>query len=65
MKINCLSCGHSVDLGPAYDDYKGRVKCYACHAMLEIQTEDGQLKQVRLPHEAVEPATREAAVHTP
>ena len=47
MKINCLSCGHAVDLRDAYDDYDGQVKCFACTALLEIKTEAGNLKGVR------------------
>ena len=47
MKINCLSCGHTVGLDDAYDDYQGQVKCYACSAMLEIKTEEGNVKAVQ------------------
>lgn len=46
MKIICVSCGHKVDLGDAYDDYVGLVKCFACGAVLEIRTEAGSLKGV-------------------
>ncbi len=46
MKIICLSCGHKVDLGDAYDDYEGQVKCVACGAVLEIKTEAGSLRSV-------------------
>ncbi len=47
MKINCLCCGHKVDLDRVYDDYEGFVKCL-CGTMLEIKTEDGMLKKVKL-----------------
>ena len=46
MKINCLSCGHKVDLDHAYDDYEGAVKCFACGAILNIKTQEGHLKSV-------------------
>ena len=46
-KINCLSCGHFVDLGPAYDNYQGQIKCFACGAFLEVKIEDGELKSNR------------------
>jgi len=46
MKINCLSCGHKVDLDDVYDDYKGLIKCMACKALLEIKTVQGQLKSI-------------------
>jgi len=47
MKINCLSCGHKIDLDDAYDDYEGTVKCFTCGALLEISTEEGKLKSVK------------------
>jgi len=48
MKINCLSCGHKVDLDDVYDDYEGEVKCFACGAILHIKTDQGHLKSVNL-----------------
>jgi hypothetical protein len=48
VKIICLSCGYKVDLGDAYDDYDGLVKCFACRAMLAVKTESGTLKGVAL-----------------
>lgn len=46
MKVNCLSCGHDVDLDEAYDDYEGPVKCFACRAILQVKTEQGHIKHV-------------------
>ena len=49
MKINCLSCGHNVDLDEAYtDNYEGAIKCYSCDATLEIKTEQGSVRGVHL-----------------
>ena len=48
MKINCISCGHKVDIGDAYDDYEGAVKCFVCGTLLEIRTEEGSLKSMKL-----------------
>jgi hypothetical protein len=49
MKINCLSCGHNVDLDEAYaENYEGAVKCYGCDAMLAIKTEQGNVRGVHL-----------------
>ena len=48
MRANCLSCGHKVDLDHAYDDYEGQVKCFVCGALLEIRTQEGELKSVAL-----------------
>jgi hypothetical protein len=47
MKINCIACGHKIDLDDAYDDYEGQVKCYACNALLEIKTEEGKVRSVK------------------
>lgn len=48
MKIICMSCGHKVDLGDAYDDYAGQVKCATCGAILHVKTEAGGLKAVTI-----------------
>ena len=56
MNINCLSCGHKFDLGDAYDDYKGPVKCYVCGNFLEIQTHEGNVKSARVIEEAAQMA---------
>ncbi len=46
MKLNCVSCGHIVDLRDGYDDYDGQVKCFACGALLAVRTQEGQVKWV-------------------
>ena len=51
MKIICLSCGHKVDLGDAYDDYAGQIKCSTCGAILELKTEAGSVKAVAMTRE--------------
>jgi DNA-directed RNA polymerase subunit N (RpoN/RPB10) len=48
MKINCVSCGHTIYLDDAYDDFEGPVKCYVCGGLLQIKTEEGKLKSIRL-----------------
>jgi NAD-dependent SIR2 family protein deacetylase len=48
MKINCLSCGHKVELDDVYEDYAGLIKCYVCGALLELKTEEGRLRSVSL-----------------
>ncbi len=47
MKINCLSCGFKVDLDDTYDDFEGPIKCL-CGALLEIRTEEGMLKAIKM-----------------
>jgi hypothetical protein len=46
MKVNCLSCGYKVDLAGGYDDYEGQVKCFARGAILEIKTQEGNIRAV-------------------
>jgi len=48
MRLNCLSCGHAIDLRDAYNDYDGQVKCFACGGLMAIRTQDGQVKWVEL-----------------
>jgi hypothetical protein len=48
MKLNCISCGHCLDLHNDYDDYEGQVKCFVCTALLTIRTENGHVKRVTL-----------------
>jgi hypothetical protein len=55
MKLNCLSCGHYVDLRDDYSDYNGQVKCFVCGALLTIRTEDGLVKSVTLSARATPP----------
>jgi hypothetical protein len=65
MRINCLSCGHKVELDDAYDDFEGPVKCL-CGAMLEIRTEEGLLKAIKIteprPRSASKPKSMEGVV---
>lgn len=58
MKINCLSCGHYIDLDDAYSDYEGAIKCYACSAVLEVKLADGLVKSVKLPEPAIKQTTK-------
>lgn len=46
MRVNCLNCGHKIDLDEVYDDYDGLVKCTTCRLLLHIKTEDGRLRGV-------------------
>jgi len=60
MRINCLACGHKVDLDDAYDDYEGSIKCLACKTILEIHAEQGKVKTVKLTPAARPASTEEA-----
>jgi DNA-directed RNA polymerase subunit N (RpoN/RPB10) len=58
MKVNCLSCGHSINLeDDTYGDYDGAVKCYACGAILEVKLVEARLKSVKV----MERTSRDAA----
>jgi len=57
MKINCLSCGHKVELDDAYDDFEGLIKCL-CGTMLEIRTEEGKLKAIKITEPNTHPASK-------
>ena len=49
MKINCLSCGHNIELDEAYgENYEGEVKCFGCGAVLELRTEQPHIRYVRV-----------------
>jgi hypothetical protein len=37
-----------VDLEDDYDDYEGSIRCFACSTTLEIRTEEGKVKTVKL-----------------
>jgi len=65
MKINCLSCGHTVDLDDIYEDYEGRIKCFTCGAVLKIRTEEGKLRCVEFEKAAPQPTTEEVYEHAP
>jgi hypothetical protein len=57
MNVNCLSCGHLLDLHEAYDDYQGQIRCCICGALLTLHTEGGQVKSSGLAQLPREPAT--------
>ena len=62
MKLNCLSCGHNIDLHRDYDDYEGQVKCFVCGALLTILTENGNVKRVMMTPR--EPRDNDATLHS-
>ncbi len=58
MKINCLICGHRVELDDAYTDYQGLIKCFVCGSLLEIKTREGKVESVSAPKKASAAAPR-------
>jgi DNA-directed RNA polymerase subunit N (RpoN/RPB10) len=57
MKVNCLSCGHSLDLHDAYDNYRGQIRCFICGALLNLRAEEGQVLSVVVARTSLEAAT--------
>ncbi|MBI3947535.1 MAG: hypothetical protein HY321_16550 [Armatimonadetes bacterium] len=53
MKINCLSCGHKVELDDAYSGYEGEIRCLICAALLHVRIEEGSVRSVRLARQVV------------
>lgn len=47
MNINCLSCGHTIELDEVYSDYAGQVKRYACSTLLEVKLEESLVESVK------------------
>lgn len=48
MEVNCLSCGHRINIGDAYDDFEGQIRCFVCGELLQIKTEAGKIKAVSM-----------------
>jgi len=59
MKINCVSCGHNMELDDAYDDFEGLIKCYVCSALLYVKNCDGKIKSVNLAGLEGQPAVKQ------
>jgi hypothetical protein len=47
IKLNCLGCGFPMDLGEAYEDYQGEIRCWGCHTVLEVTMREGKLMAMR------------------
>ena len=59
IKLNCLSCGHTMELGDAYEDYDGEIRCWGCRAILEVTLREGQLRSMKSSNRT--PASRQDA----
>ena len=55
MIIHCLYCGHTIELGDAYDEYQGPVRCAVCKGLMTVRMDEGLLR-------SMEAATKTAAV---
>lgn len=48
IRLSCLACGHPMELGEAYEDYQGEIRCWGCRAVIEITLREGKLKSMKL-----------------
>ncbi len=49
MRINCVSCGHEINLNhDLFDDYEGPVKCFVCSTVMEIIATEGVINSIDL-----------------
>jgi hypothetical protein len=46
IKVNCLSCGHTLDLGETYEEYEGDFTCWVCQAKLMVHFCRGKLVEM-------------------
>jgi hypothetical protein len=44
--IHCMYCGHTIELGAAYQDYVGPLRCSVCKSLMMVRVEDGQLRSM-------------------
>jgi hypothetical protein len=56
MRIQCMYCGHSIELSPAYEEYKGPLRCVVCKNLMMVRIEDGQLRSMEVEPKAAAPA---------
>jgi hypothetical protein len=43
VTVNCLCCGHTLNLSDTYDEYEGELTCWVCHGKLLVHFELGKL----------------------
>lgn len=56
IKLNCLSCGHPMEIGDAYEDYEGEIRCWGCSTTLEVALREGKLRSMKMSNSS--PASR-------
>jgi|WetSurMetagenome_2_1015567.scaffolds.fasta_scaffold1961945_1 hypothetical protein len=62
--IHCMYCGHSIELGTAYDTYKGPLRCSVCKSLMMVRVEQGQLRAMEAgPQVAAAATTQSSAAH--
>jgi len=46
--INCIECGAGIYVSLSYWDYKGKLRCPHCKALLQVEFESGDIRSVDL-----------------
>lgn len=44
--VHCMFCGHAIDLGDAYNDYEGPLRCSVCKSLMTVRVEQGHLRSM-------------------
>lgn len=63
LKVNCICCGHSLELSDSYEDYEGEVRCWTCRGMLEVRFEEGKLRSMKRARPVAPESRREGIRH--
>lgn len=62
--IHCMYCGHTIELGEAYETYKGPLRCSVCKSLMMVHVQDGNLRAMEPgPQVAPASATQGSAAH--
>lgn len=48
MKLNCVGCGHKIDLEDGYDDFSGVIRCYVCGNLNSVTISGGKIRSAAL-----------------
>ncbi|WP_295585794.1 hypothetical protein [uncultured Lamprocystis sp.] len=62
--VHCMFCGHAIDLGDAYNDYEGPLRCSVCKSLMTVRVEDGHLRSMTdSPQAAAAPKAQRSQSH--
>lgn len=60
IKVNCLECGHPMDLSESYEDYEGEVRCWGCRTVMKVALREGKLQSMGVSSGGLPGQNREA-----
>jgi hypothetical protein len=62
--VHCMFCGHAIDLGDAYNDYEGPLRCSVCKSLMAVRVEQGHLRSMAAsPQAGVAPKAQRSQAH--